>query len=113
MSVNSMPDERKFKRRCLMCRCNYAKKHLFRLRQSNLGLCFQWQDAIWTGSSTQASSVFPVLQGRSAYLCTSPECVSKVPLQKGRQVAQALRTSISPETLESLVNALQHPSTST
>lgn len=113
MIVKSMPDTRKFKRRCLICRGDYAKKDLFRLRQSNLGLCLQWEGAIFALSSALASSLSPVPHGRSAYLCTSSECVSKVPLQKGRSVAQALRTSISQQTLESLVNTLQHPPTST
>jgi predicted RNA-binding protein YlxR (DUF448 family) len=109
----AMPEERKFKRRCVICRRDYWKQDLVRIRQSNLGVCLQWKGAIFDLSSALPSSLPPVPQGRSAYLCTSPECVSKVPLQKGRYMAQALRSSISVQALESLANTLQHPPTST
>ncbi|MFN9690655.1 MAG: YlxR family protein [Vampirovibrionales bacterium] len=98
-------DERKFKRRCFICRGYHLKQALLRIRKTDAVLWVQWQDTCLTTPSSP-----PVTQGRSAYVCTSSDCLSKVPLQKGRHLAHALRASISPQDLESLTETLQnHP----
>ncbi|MCE2930204.1 MAG: DUF448 domain-containing protein [Vampirovibrionales bacterium] len=101
-------DERKFKRRCFICRGYHLKQALFRIRKMDAVLLVQWQDTCLTTPSSP-----PVTQGRSAYLCTSTDCVSKVPLQKGRHLAHALRSTFSLQDLESLTDTLQNPPTQT
>ncbi len=102
-------DLRKFKRRCLICHGYFLKQDLFRIRRSNTNFWLQWKDA----DLLKPSLSTPAIQGRSAYVCTSSDCLSKVPLQKGRHLAHALRASISPQDLESLTETLQNPPTQT
>ena len=104
-------DERKFNRRCFICRGYHLKQALFRIRKMDTVLWVQWQDTCLTTPSSPP--VTPVTQGRSAYVCASSDCVSKVSLQKGRHLAHALRPSVSLQDLESLTNTLQNPPTQT
>ena len=97
-------NERKFKRRCLVCRNYFLQKEMFRIRKQDATFLGQWASPVVTVLSPHS-----LCQGRSAYLCSSQACWVKIPLQKGRLLSQALRTQLSSQALESLMETLQNP----